>query len=86
MQAPHHRLDLPIRIRAPALCVAIIDRLTFSGTMIGTGTQSYGLAHTRSTAVSPPTALAVRVGRDCRRILTTVTAIVRAPSQAGVFR
>lgn len=33
----------------PRLCAAIIDRLTFHGTIIETGTQSYRLAHTRST-------------------------------------
>ena len=32
----------------PRLCAAIIDRLTFNGTIIETGTQSYRLAHTRS--------------------------------------
>jgi hypothetical protein len=30
----------------PALCAAIVDRLTFNGTNIGTGTDSYRLAHT----------------------------------------
>ncbi len=31
----------------PRLCAAIVDRLTFSGTIIETGTHSYRLAHTR---------------------------------------
>lgn len=31
------------------LCAAIIDRLTFHGTIIETGTDSYRLAHTRQT-------------------------------------
>ncbi len=31
----------------PRLCAAIIDRLTFNGTIIETGTTSYRLAHTR---------------------------------------
>lgn len=29
----------------PRLCAAIVDRLTFEGTLIGTGTVSYRLAH-----------------------------------------
>ncbi|WP_230202860.1 ATP-binding protein, partial [Parafrankia discariae] len=32
----------------PRLCSAIVDRLTFDGTIIETGTQSYRLAHTRA--------------------------------------
>ena len=31
----------------PRLCAAIVDRLTFGGTIIETGTDSYRLAHTR---------------------------------------
>jgi len=31
----------------PRLCAAIVDRLTFNGTIIETGTDSYRLAHTR---------------------------------------
>ena len=31
----------------PRLCAAIVDRLTFHGTIIETGTDSYRLAHTR---------------------------------------
>lgn len=38
----------------PRLCAAIIDRLTFNGTIIETETQSYRLAHTRSAAASHP--------------------------------
>ena len=30
-----------------ALCAAIVDRLTFGGNIIETGTDSYRLAHTR---------------------------------------
>jgi DNA replication protein DnaC len=30
----------------PRLCAAIVDRLTFNGTIIETGTVSYRLAHT----------------------------------------
>jgi DNA replication protein DnaC len=32
----------------PRLCAAIVDRLTFNGTLIQTGTQSYRLAHTKA--------------------------------------
>jgi DNA replication protein DnaC len=31
----------------PRLCAAIVDRLTFNGTIIETGTDSYRLAHTK---------------------------------------
>ncbi len=34
----------------PRLCAAIVDRLTFNGTIIGTGTDSYRLASTRARA------------------------------------
>jgi DNA replication protein DnaC len=30
----------------PRLCAAIVDRLTFKGTIVETGTDSYRLAHT----------------------------------------
>jgi DNA replication protein DnaC len=32
----------------PRLCAAIIDRLTLAGNIIETGTQSYRLAHART--------------------------------------
>lgn len=32
----------------PRLCTAIVDRLTFGGNIIETGTDSYRLAHTRA--------------------------------------
>ena len=32
----------------PRLCAAIVDRLTFGGNIIATGTVSYRLAHTRN--------------------------------------
>ncbi len=32
----------------PGLCAAIVDRLTFGGNIIETGTDSYRLAHTRN--------------------------------------
>lgn len=40
----------------PRLCAAIVDRLTYDGTIIQTGTTSYRLAHTRAGAKSsrPP--------------------------------
>ena len=31
----------------PRLCAAIVDRVTFNGTIIETGTDSYRLAHTK---------------------------------------
>ena len=31
----------------PRLCAAIVDRLTFGGNIVETGTASYRLAHTR---------------------------------------
>jgi DNA replication protein DnaC len=35
----------------PRLCAAIVDRLTFGGNIIQTGTESYRLARTRTTIV-----------------------------------
>jgi DNA replication protein DnaC len=32
----------------PRLCAAVVDRLTFAGRIIETGTQSYRLAHARA--------------------------------------
>lgn len=37
----------------PRLCAAIVDRLTFNGTIIETGTDSYRLASTRARAEDP---------------------------------
>lgn len=42
----------------PRLCAAIVDRLTFNGTIIETGTDSYRLASTRARAEEP-----VKAGR-----------------------
>ncbi|WP_405145930.1 ATP-binding protein [Sphaerisporangium sp. NBC_01403] len=41
----------------PRLCAAIVDRLTFGGNIIETGTESYRLAQTRArvTAQHPAT-------------------------------
>ncbi|MET9920054.1 hypothetical protein ABZZ04_23610 [Streptomyces sp. NPDC006435] len=38
---------------APRLCGAIIDRLTFNGTIIEAGTDSYRLASTRARTEAP---------------------------------
>ncbi|CAM5724137.1 IS21 family transposase ISLxx3 [Streptomyces griseoloalbus] len=40
----------------PRLCAAIVDRLTFNGTIIETGTDSYRLASTRARAEAPAAA------------------------------
>jgi DNA replication protein DnaC len=37
----------------PRLCAAIVDRLTFAGNIIETGTQSYRLAHARAIRDTP---------------------------------
>ena len=37
----------PLAVRAPRLCAAIVDRLTFAGQIIETRTVSYRLAHAR---------------------------------------
>ena len=34
----------------PRLCAAIVDRLTFNGAIIQTGTESYRLAHNKALA------------------------------------
>jgi DNA replication protein DnaC len=36
----------------PRLCAAIVDRLTFAGQIIETGTTSYRLAHARTRRTS----------------------------------
>jgi hypothetical protein len=38
---------------ARCLCAAIVDRLTFNGTIIETGTDSYRLAQTRARTGTP---------------------------------
>ncbi|MGP4017446.1 ATP-binding protein [Saccharopolyspora sp. 5N708] len=40
----------------PRLCAAIVDRLTFGGTIIETGTESYRLAQTRARAAQDDSA------------------------------
>ncbi len=39
----------------PRLCAAIVDRLTFNGQIIETGTASYRLAHARASKTKNPT-------------------------------
>ena len=39
----------------PRLCAAIVDRLTFGGTILETGSESYRLAHTRNRRAATPT-------------------------------
>ena len=39
----------------PRLCAAIVDRLTFNGAIIETGTESYRLAHTKARHEPTPT-------------------------------
>ena len=45
----------------PRLCAAIVDRLTFAGQIIETGTHSYRLAHARNTR--PPKATGAKSSR-----------------------
>jgi len=42
----------------PRLCAAIVDRLTFGGNIIETGTDSYRLAATRARAEQQAAAVA----------------------------
>jgi hypothetical protein len=44
------QLRRPRTFTDPRLCAAIVDRLTFGGTIIETGTDSYRLAQTRNRA------------------------------------
>jgi hypothetical protein len=54
LQRVIRRLDEDLH--RPRLCTAIADRLTFNGTIIETGTDSYHLAATRARAEAPTTA------------------------------
>jgi DNA replication protein DnaC len=47
----------------PRLCAAIIDRLTFNGTIIETGTTSYRLAHPQPSRLTPTTRRAAGCSR-----------------------
>jgi hypothetical protein len=47
-QAPAHTREARTKtFTDPRLCAAIVDRLTFAGQIIETGTTSYRLAHAR---------------------------------------
>lgn len=52
----------------PRLCAAIVDRLTYNGTIIETGTESYRLAHAKSrqAGAGEPKALRRPPGREPR--------------------
>lgn len=43
-------IDLTKTFTGPRLCAAIVDRLTFGGNIIETGTDSYRLSTTRAGA------------------------------------
>ncbi|MFD7409405.1 IS21-like element helper ATPase IstB [Streptomyces sp. NPDC059866] len=60
----------------PRLCAAIVDRLTFNGAIIQTGTESYRLAHTKARA-SQPAAGSTRARGGCG---------VLTPAQARLMR
>jgi IstB-like ATP binding protein len=47
-------LPLDQDLHRPRLCAAIVDRLTFAGQIIETGTESYRLAHARRQQQRPP--------------------------------
>ncbi len=51
MRAPHSWTKT---FTDPRLCAAIVDRLTFAGLIIETGSTSYRLAHARN--IKPPKA------------------------------
>lgn len=52
----------------PRLCAAIVDRLTYNGTIIETGTESYRLAHAkaRQSTASEPKVMRRPAGREPR--------------------
>jgi hypothetical protein len=53
---PWRTVDRDGRLLVPAtrLCVAIVDRRTFGGNIIETGSDSYRLAHTRARPQAAP--------------------------------
>jgi transposase len=53
---PEHRKKLPPRPTALDPYKPVVDRLTFNGTIIETGTDSYRLATTRARAEQPAVA------------------------------
>jgi hypothetical protein len=52
--APRASRDDKPKGQDPRLCTAIVDRLTFAGHIIETGTTSCRLAHTRARPPGPP--------------------------------
>jgi hypothetical protein len=46
----------------PRLCAAIVDRLTFNGTIIETGTESYRLARTKPSSKNRASSHSERAG------------------------
>lgn len=52
---------------SPRFCAAIVDRLTFNGTIIEPGTDSYRLAHTRAVVPAKPARAASTARREIRR-------------------
>ena len=48
----------------PRLCAAIVDRLTFAGNIIETGTVSYRLAHARAQGGQPLTVQSILASRS----------------------
>ena len=52
-RAPHTARGLTgANVRDPKYSAAIVDRLTYHGTIIETGTHSYRLAHSRTQATA----------------------------------
>ena len=51
----------------PRLCAAIVDRLTFGGNIIETGTDSYRLAHTKAALAAMTTNQAAQAETLTRR-------------------
>ena len=51
----------------PRLCAAIVDRLTFGGNIIETGTDSYRLAHTKAALAAITTNQAAQAETLTRR-------------------
>ena len=54
-------------ITDPRLCAAIVDRLTFGGNIIETGTDSYRLAHTKAALAAMTTNQAAQAETLTRR-------------------
>jgi hypothetical protein len=67
--ASHHQ-NTNFEITDPRLGAAIVDRLTFNGTIIETGTDSYRLAHTLAHQTGP-----ARGGFPAQRQLAAISAL-----------